>query len=217
MELLASGLGAPRLALCDQRVLVPEKTARSPTRHETEWGEIGLHLVDWLRFVFSRDPCTIQSIGGYASDHGPCSGFETLVLEFADSCLAEASIRRYLQPKWTEAAQFRPAPSFHVVAEHGVAILEMPGEVTWFDESGRHDESLEMDRPLGELLSERFYRILVHGLNPSPGLSDARWARMLLREARRHRATGAKVVVSAPPDKTDPAGPGATQPRPPAP
>jgi hypothetical protein len=67
-----------------------------------------------------------------------------------------------------------------------MAFLENPGEITWFDQSGRHDESLEMDRPLGEMLADRFYRIIVHGLNPSPGLSDMQWARSMVVRAR-HR------------------------------
>ena len=76
----------------------------------------------------------------------------------------------------------------------GKCYHELPAQVTWFDASGRHEESLEMDRPLGEMLADRFYRIVVHGLNPSPGLIDAQWARRMVSEARRHQAEGRKVT-----------------------
>ena len=104
-------------------------------------------------------------------------------------------MRRFLEPKWTEAAQFRPPASFQVVAEHGVAYLEMPGDVTWFDESGRHDEQHEMDRPLGQMLSDRFYRIVVHGLTASPGLGDAIWSREMVLAAKQHQAEGHKISL----------------------
>jgi hypothetical protein len=136
------------------------------------------------RFVFARDPSATRSLGEFKLSHGPSRGFETLIAEFGDSGVGQATLRRFVQPQWTEAASCRRPPSFQVVAENGIALLEMPGEVTWFDQSGRHDESLEMDRPLGEMLADRFYRIVVHGLNPSPGLGDMEWARSMLRQAR---------------------------------
>jgi predicted dehydrogenase len=193
MELLASGLGAPQLVFCEDRMMVSETSDSAPTRRDRDGTDIALHMADWLRFVFGRDPTSIQSIGGHAILHGPCRGFETLVTEFGEACLGNVTICRYVQPVWTEAAKFRTGPSFHVVAERGMAFLEMPDQVTWFDASGRHDELLEMDRPLGEMLADRFYRIVVHGLNPSPGLSDAQWARRMVSEARRHQAEGRKV------------------------
>ena len=193
MELLASGLGAPQLVFCEDRVLVSEKNETLPTGRDRTCNDVALHMADWLRFVFSRDPTSIQSIGGHSIRHGPCRGFDTLVAEFGEGCVGKATIFRYVQPQWTEAARFRPGPSFHVVAERGIAFLEMPDQVTWFDASGRHDESLETDRPLGEMLADRFYRIVVHGLNPSPGLVDAQWARRMISEARRHQAEGRKV------------------------
>ena len=186
MELLASGLGSPQLAFCSHQVMVPERASSSIARQELESNDIALHMADWLRFVFSCDPTVTRSLGTFRVGSGPSRGFETLVAEFGESGVGQATVRRFVQPRWTEAANFHKPPSFQVVAEHGVAFLEMPGEVTWFDQSGRHDESLELDRPLGEMLADRFYRIIVHGLNPSPGLSDAQWARAMILQARQH-------------------------------
>lgn len=190
MELLASGLGSPQLAFCSQQLMVPDKGESLLSRQEAESNDLMLHMADWLRFVFSCDPSMTRSSGEYRVSHGPSRGFETLVAEFGGSGVGQATLQRFAQPHWTEAANFHRPPSFQVVAEHGMAFLEMPGEVTWFDQSGRHDESLEMDRPLGEMLADRFYRIIVHGLNPSPGLSDMEWARSMLLQARQPHEPG---------------------------
>src|SRR5207244_1259863 len=115
MELLASGLGSPQLVFCEHRVMVPEKNSAQFARAEAFSSDATLHMADWIRFLSSRDPTTIQSIAGPTVTHGPCHGFETLVIEFGDSCVGKATVRRFVQPKWTEAAQFRAGPSFHVV------------------------------------------------------------------------------------------------------
>jgi predicted dehydrogenase len=195
MELLASGLGSPQLVFCDQSVLVPEKPAAA-SRGEPDAEDVTLYTADWMRFVFARNPTAVQSASATPSDAGPCLGCETIVAEFGDSCLAHAMIRRYPQPTWSEAGQFGRPPSFHVVAEHGMAFVQMPSDVTWFDKSGRHDETLEMERSLGEMLSDRFYRIVVHGLTPSPGLDDLDWARRIVTHARAASAAGRRQTFS---------------------
>jgi predicted dehydrogenase len=187
MELLASGLGSPQLAFSAHQVLLSEKAESATARHDADSNDLMVQMADWLRFVFARDPTSTRSLGEFKLSHGPSRGFETLIAEFGDSAVGQATVRRFLQPRWTEAAEFHRPASFQVVAEHGMASLEMPGEITWFDESGRHDESLEMDRPLGEMLADRFYRIIVHGLNPSPGLIDMEWARRMVLDARQPR------------------------------
>jgi len=197
MELLASGLGAPQLASCEQNVLVRAGSLAAGGRPqaEIEAADVVLHMADWLRFVFSRDPVRVQSLGEQTLEHGPCRHFESLVADFGSGGVGQVAARQFRKPQWTDAAKFRGSPSFQVVAEHGVAFVEMPGEVTWFDHAGRHDESLEMDRPLGEMLIDRFYRIVVHGLNPSPGLNDAARARAMLIEARHAHSPDAQRTV----------------------
>jgi predicted dehydrogenase len=188
IELLSSGLGAPQLAFCEQHVFEPGKAGPSSVRHGMEFSDVMLHLADWLRFVFARDPESTQSIGGSVTN-GPSRGFETLTVRFGESALGQATVRRFLQPQWTEAAAYRRAPAFQVVAQHGMAFLEMPGQITWFDQSGCHEEHHEPDRPVAEMLSDRFYQIIRHGLTPAPGLSDAMWARKMVFESRYDRAT----------------------------
>jgi predicted dehydrogenase len=184
MELLASGLGEPQLVFCEHRVTVPEKNGGAAGRSAPTADEAAQYMADWFRFVFGCEPLAVQSILAAPEQPGPCPGFETLVARFDDARAAKGTVRRFLHPKWTEAAQFRPPPAFQVVAQRGMAYLDMPGDVTWFDESGRHDESLELERPLGEMLSDRFYRTVIHGLKASPGLRDAEIARQMVITAR---------------------------------
>jgi predicted dehydrogenase len=185
MELLASGLGAPQLVLCAYRSAPasPGREHDDTAASEPKHAEVAQHMCDWFRFVFGRDPIHMTSAASELAS-GPCRHFETLIAEFEDGAMAQTTIRRFATPTWGEAARFRPAPSFQVVAERGVAFLDMPGEVTWFDAAGRHDETLDMDRPLGEMLDDRFYRIIAHGVPPSPGITDAHWARAMVQQAR---------------------------------
>ena len=198
MELLASGLGTPQLANCEQNVLFRETHARSNRTRasaELEQAEVVLHMADWLRFVFGREPVRVQSPGEQKFDYGPCRKMETFVADFGQGGVGRATACHFADSHWVEATRHAQARCFQVVAEHGVAYVEMPGQITWFDSSGRHEESLEMERSLGEMLSDRFYRIVVHGLNPSPSLADAAAARAIVLEARAARPAAASREV----------------------
>lgn len=182
MELLASGLGSPQLAFCEQQALELDRPPGA-ARPEAESSILLLHSADWLRFVFGREPSKAFA-AGCSLGAGPSRGFESLVARFGDAAAGQATVRRLAHSQWSEAAAYRRPCSFQVVAQFGMAFLEMPGEITWFDQSGRHDETHDIDRPLGEIMSDRFYRIVRHGLNPSPGLADAMAARQMVLDAR---------------------------------
>ena len=45
-----------------------------------------------------------------------------------------------------------------VVCQRGVAFLDLPHTLVWFDEAGQHSELLDHDRPGGEQLFLHFHR-----------------------------------------------------------
>ena len=66
----------------------------------------------------------------------------------------------------------------------------------WFDEAGRHMESLESERPVGEQLLSQFYRAVTSLVRKSSGLEDSCvalatvMAAQASAEKRREAATG---------------------------
>ena len=40
----------------------------------------------------------------------------------------------------------------------GSPSVDLPSNLVWFDEAGRHQESLQADRPVGEQLLSQFHR-----------------------------------------------------------
>ena len=59
-------------------------------------------------------------------------------------------------PDWQEAISYRPLAGPQVSCERGIAFVDLPSTLVWFDEAGRHQESLESERPLGEQLLTHF-------------------------------------------------------------
>ena len=71
-------------------------------------------------------------------------------------------------PRSVAAATFRPAGRRRSAigrwrrcrsrAQRGIAFVDLPATLVWFDEAGRHQESLDSERPVGEQLLTHFYR-----------------------------------------------------------
>ena len=55
----------------------------------------------------------------------------------------------------------------------GIAFVDLPATLVWFDEAGRHQESLESERPLGEQLLTHFYRAVTSLVRRTCDLEDA--------------------------------------------
>ena len=72
--------------------------------------------------------------------------------------IAQISCGRYMPGVWPEAVSFRPPAALQVCCERGIAFIDLPATLVWFDEAGRHMESLDSERPIGERLLMHFYR-----------------------------------------------------------
>ena len=106
---------------------------------------------------------------------------------------AQISCGRYMPAAWQEAVAYRPPAALQVACERGIAFIDLPTTLVWFDEAGRHQESLDSERPVGEQLLSQFHRSvtsLVH--NPS-GLDDAYRALAIVLEARASHCQGQRI------------------------
>jgi len=199
-ELIATQLGEPRLIFCHQRLVVessqPDEARPRrgmPMHHMVE-------LVDWCRFLVDREPTSVTGVS-HATGDGPYEAdYEMLSLQFAppagedgEIATAQLSCGHYLPDQWPEAITFRPPTALQVACEHGVAFIDLPATVTWFDKAGRHRESLESDRPVGEQLLQQFVRGVTSLVRRQADLDDAYRSMAIVLAGRESEKEGRRV------------------------
>jgi predicted dehydrogenase len=87
--------------------------------------------------------------------------------------------------QWHEAITYRPPAGLQVCCEKGIAFIDLPATLIWFDEAGRHMESLESERPVGEQLLTQFHRAVTSLVLKTSDLEDAYRALKVVLTARR--------------------------------
>jgi len=201
-ELIATHLGNPRLIFCHQRLLVEEEQEHAeppqgmPMFHMVE-------LVDWCRFVVGNEPSTVTGVAHKASNGGLYqTDYEMLSLQFAPiegdgevPVTAQLSCGHYLPTNWPEAIAFRPPSAMQVSCERGVAFIDFPSTVTWFDSAGRHRESLEADRPVGEQLLDHFFRAVTSLVRRQSDLNDAYRSMAIVLAGRESETEGRRIEL----------------------
>ena len=96
---------------------------------------------------------------------------------------------------WPEAVSFRPPAALQVCCERGIAFVDPPATLIWFDEFGRHMESLDSERPIGERLLMQFYRAATSLVRRTNDLEDAYRALSVVLAARESFDTGRRIFV----------------------
>lgn len=192
-ELIATRLGPPQLLFCHER-------ARTASGGQAAAGRRLMEQADWCRYVIGSDP---QSV--FAEQHCNLEGeldYQVCSLRFApvhrrnaEGPLAQISYGSYLASRWPEASSFRPPAQLQVCCERGVAFIDLPNTLIWFDEAGRHHESLESERPTGEQLLTCFYRAVTSLVRLVSGLDDACQALRVLHAARQSSETRKRVSL----------------------
>jgi predicted dehydrogenase len=109
--------------------------------------------------------------------------------------LAQISCSRYLRSSWPEAISFRPPAELQVCCERGVAFVDLPSTLVWFDEAGRHQESLGSERPVGEQMLMQFHRAVTSLVRKTGDLEDAYCALQVVLAAQESGRTGQRVVL----------------------
>jgi predicted dehydrogenase len=200
-ELIATQLGEPRLLFCHQRS-VPETSPASaaiagvplPTfRH-------AIGQVDWCHYVVDRPPTFVNGLIHHGSGEA-ADDYRMLSVDFSLSgapgtgAIAQISSGNYVPAKWREAVTYHPLAELQVSCERGIAFVDLPATLVWFDEAGRHQESLESERPVGERLLTQFYRSVTSLVRRSRDLEDACLALRIVQAGRQSHEEGRRIEI----------------------
>lgn len=199
-ELIATQLGRPMMLFCHARRTAEERTLgldRNGTRHDPMTADL-MELVDWCSFIIGGPPKSVWGVEHW-TDAG-VRDYQMMSLEFAaegeqPAAMAQISSGRYLRASWPEAIAFRPPAQLQVCCERGIAFVDLPASLVWFDEAGRHRESLEQDRPVGEQLLTQFFRSVTSLVRRTQDLEDAFRALRIVAAARESARLGTRVSI----------------------
>lgn len=201
-ELIATRLGAPKLLFCHQRLPTESEQRTMPASAPVASPKHSMiELVDWCRYVVDREPTSVIGIGHSMRPEPEAEDYEMMSLDFSQpgetgtGPIAQISCSRYFRPEWPEARNFRTTAALQVACEHGVAFVDLPATVVWFDTAGRHLETLDSERPVGEQLLAQFHRAVTSLVRRTADLEDAYRAHSVVLKARESRRLGQRLAI----------------------
>lgn len=193
-ELIATRLGQPKLLFCHSRMACDKRRRGKSEPTGQRMNRELVELMDWCAFVAGRPITRIQGTShclmpGEHPDYVGLSlelappGTEKLAVESQTSgnavrsstgeqIIAQVSCGAYLPPEWQEAINFRPPAQMQVRCEKGVAFLDLPTSLIWFDDAGRHQESLDAELAVGQQLLAQFHRAVTSLVRKMADLQD---------------------------------------------
>ncbi len=203
-ELIATRLGLPRLLFCHHRHAIKspaiEDKRTNPHCPEAATRRDLLQMVDWCQYVVGAHATSVNGFW-HDSHSGKHADYQALSLDFSQpgrlgsGPLAQISCGTYLPINWPEAISFRPAAALQVCCERGVAFVDLPSTLIWFDEAGRHLETLDQDRPAGELMFWQFHRQVTSFVRDTTNLRDVFSALKVLALARKSFSEARRVFA----------------------
>ena len=201
-ELMATALGSPRLVFCHRRLpLVEQRTGGPRPGGQSPLGLELVELVDWCRYVVGREPKWVTGVTWHKAADELGEDYQMLSLDFSEGedpgpgAVAQISCGRYIPAAWSEAVTYRPLAAMQVSCQRGIAFVDLPATLVWFDEAGRHQESLQSERPVGEQLLAQFHRVLT-GRGPKIwGLDDAFRALAIVEQAVNSHRHGRRIAL----------------------
>lgn len=200
-ELIATHLGKPRLLFCHRRQPTSNRHSRSGSTPLLDSSRELIELVDWCRYVVGGDPTSVSGVVHACQTNPLHRDYQMMSLDFSppgpygEGTLAQISCGEYMPVNWHEAISFRPPAALQVACERGVAFADLPATLTWFDEAGRHMESLESERPVGEQLLTQFHRAVTSLVRKSADLEDAYRAVQVVISAQRSAREGRRIEI----------------------
>jgi predicted dehydrogenase len=203
-ELIATRLGRPRLLFCHHRSPVEAKdqphSHRVPGTPPPGPIQFLIELVDWCRYVAGEEPTSVVGIAHDTNRGQFENDYEMMSLDFSrngpgSGVVAQISCGHYMPGSWHEAITFRPPAALQVACEHGIAFVDLPSGLTWFDTAGRHQEPLETERPVGEQMLGLFFRAVTSLVRKTSDLEDAYRAMSIVLAGRQSRREGRRVAI----------------------
>jgi len=202
-ELIASRLGAPRLLFCHQRT-VPDPPANPllgrSASHPTF--RVLIEQVDWCRYIANCEPTAVTGVVHQSSEGSDVEDYQSITLDFSPrgkpgtGILAQISCGRYIPSAWSEAVGYRPSAALQVSCERGIAFVDLPNTLVWFDDAGRHQESLDSERSAGEQVLMLFFREVTSLVRRTCNLEDAFQAINAIQAARRSHEEGRRMELA---------------------
>lgn len=200
-ELIATRLGQPRLLFCHRRTPVEKsKLKRSYEAGVPNFPQEMMELVDWCRYVVGLEPTSVIGVRHF-DPAGETEDYHMMNLDFSPpnrvgyGPTAQISSGRYMPAHWPEAASFRPPAALQVACERGIAFIDLPYSLTWFDEAGRHLEALEAERPVSETMLLQFHRAVTSLLRKTGDLIDAYKAMRIVQACQDSATDGRRVPL----------------------
>jgi len=198
-ELIAIRLGAPKLLFCNRRRI---HTSSESTRGSRSSRDL-IELVDWCRYIVEAEPTTLLATSHHVAGHlaagMPQQDYLSVNLDFsADGVvgsgpLAVISCGDYVSEALQESLAFRRPADLQVVCEQGIAFLDLPNTITWYDDAGQHLETLDHERPVGEQLLIHFHRAVSSLILKSSSLADTHRAVIIANQAKLSCELGRRV------------------------
>ena len=199
-ELIATRLGKPRLMFCHERLPVEDQSNRLRRGKVLKlvWRNL-MEQVDWCRYIIDREPISVTSSTFEPPNHEKDIFYQSMSLQFESSenspvhPMAQISIGHYIPRDWREALGYRRAASIQVCCENGMAFIDLPTKLVWFDDAGQHTESLESERPVGEQMLCQFHRAVTSLIRKTTDLKDAYTALKVVLAANESSIRGQRL------------------------
>ena len=204
-ELIATRLGAPRMLFCHRRVPLSVVHPNEPPRDRASEARDLMELIDWCSYVVGVEPTSVVAVRHAETPNAQTDDYQMMSLDFAPGAvpgngpLAQISCGYYMPRCWEEAVSFRPPAALQVACENGIAFIDLPTSLVWFDSVGRHQESLESERPVGEHMLVQFHRKVTSLVRHVSGLDDTLQAMRVVQAASTSQAEGRRVRLDSAP------------------
>jgi len=202
-ELIATKLGPPRLLFCHHRLAASKQAGQVlPHRPQLPVMVELVELVDWCCYVVGKKPTLVTGTMHRSGPHPADHDYQMMSLDFSDPSapgtgpLAQISCGRYFPARWHEAIAYRPLPALQVGCDSGIAFIDHPSDLVWFDEAGRQQESFESERPLGEVLLSNFHRAVTSLVRKTCDLEDACRALAIVEQAAESYRQGRRIELA---------------------
>ena len=203
-ELMATRLGRPRLLFCNRR---HTSQAGAHAVYTSDMRQL-IEMVDWCRDVVDEPATSVvgaahsSSAAGCKDSHDrPEKDYLMMTLDFSPAgevgtgAVAQIACGSYVAPQWNEATAFRRPADLQVVCQRGIAFLDLPHTVVWFDDAGQHSELLDHDRPVGEQLLLHFHRQVSSLVLKTASLEDAFRALTIVNKAQESYLQGRRLEL----------------------
>ena len=216
-ELIATRLGPPQLLFCHERLSIEDQSnAQRRGEHCPLAWRTMMELADWCCYLVDATPESLVSSVHKQSESNTTPFYQMVSLSFPRSQmkpateptpdasvsaanvmnpLAQLSVGHYIPKQWSDALSFKRPASIQVCCEQGMAFIDLPSSLIWFDDAGQHTESLEYERPVGEQMLGRFYRAVTSLIRRTTDPQDAYRAMQIVVGAAESAATGNRVML----------------------